>query len=90
MMPPSNAKPPSTYGPILSVLTPFITAVSDAIADVKTLGPLSLLSNHPMFFYKILKYNTYLIFKVTFSPRTPEQIFAPTVPMKTIVVIHRI
>jgi len=54
-IPPINAKVPSTYGPTLSLLAPLIIAVSDAIADVNTLGPLSLLSNHPIFFCKILK-----------------------------------
>jgi hypothetical protein len=51
--PVQRAKTASSYGPIDSVLTPLINAVSDAITPVKTLGELSLSSNHPMLFSRI-------------------------------------
>ena len=59
----------SNIGERLSVLTPLIRLVSEAIALVKTLAPFSLKSNHPIFFLSMLLYNTYLISKVTFSPK---------------------
>ena len=50
----TSAKPPSNMGPKLSEPTPFITDVSAAIMELKTPTEFSLLSNQPMFFYKML------------------------------------
>jgi len=51
--PVNMAAPPSTYGPILSELTPLIIAVSEAIDEVSTPAEFSLRSNQPIFFIKI-------------------------------------
>lgn len=80
--PTNTAKKASTYGPILSVLTPLINEDSDAIADVKTLVPFSLKSWNPISFYKIAPYNIFLIFKVTFSPNVPKQYFYNDIEIK--------
>jgi hypothetical protein len=48
-------KEASRIGERLSVLTPLIQLVSDAIALVRILGPFSLSSNHPIFFLRILE-----------------------------------
>jgi hypothetical protein len=61
MMPVLRAAIPSNCGPNISVQAPFNKEVSDAIAEVSTLGPLSLLSKKPIFFYKIFEYNSFLI-----------------------------
>lgn len=50
----TRAKEASMMGERLSVLTPFIRLVSDAIALVRILAPLSLSSNQPMFFRRML------------------------------------
>jgi len=49
------AKKASNYGPRDSELTPLMTAVSEAIIVVKTLGVFSLSSNQPIFFCIILE-----------------------------------
>jgi hypothetical protein len=64
-----TANEASSIGERLSVLTPLIRLVSDAIALVRILAPFSLKSNHPMFFRRMLLYRIYLISNVTFSPR---------------------
>ena len=55
MIPVRRAPIPSNYGPNISVQAPFNKEVSEAIAEVSTLGPLSLSSKNPMFFYKIFE-----------------------------------
>ena len=50
----ATEKEASRIGERLSVLTPLIRLVSDAIAAVRILAPFSLKSNHPMFFLKML------------------------------------
>jgi len=49
----TRAKEASMMGERLSVLTPLIRLVSDAIALVRTLAPFSLKSNQPMFFRRM-------------------------------------
>jgi hypothetical protein len=82
IIPPKSANILSTCGPTLSLLTPLIIVVSDAIIEVKTLAPFSFMSNHPMFFCKIFAYKSCLIFKVTFSLIIPEHIFEIVNPKK--------
>ena len=57
MMPAQRAANPSNCGPNISVQAPFNKEVSEAMAEVSTLGPLSLLSKNPIFFYKIFEVN---------------------------------
>lgn len=57
-------------------------AVSDAIAEVRTPVALSLWSNHPIFFCRMLLYKTSLMDKVTFVPRIPKLSFWQKGPMK--------
>jgi hypothetical protein len=61
IIPVQSAANPSNYGPNISVQAPFNKEVSEAMAEVSTLGPLSLLSKNPIFFYKIFEYNSFLI-----------------------------
>ena len=69
----ATEKEASRIGERLSVLTPLIRLVSDAMVAVRILAPFSLKSNHPIFFLRMLLYRIYLISNVTFSPRYPKQ-----------------
>lgn len=66
---PKREKKASIYGAILSVAVPLIIVVSAAIALVKTLTPFTGRSNHPIFFFKIPLYKSFLTPCVTFSPK---------------------
>lgn len=82
-----RAAKPSNCGPNISVQAPFNKEVSEAITEVRTLGPLSLLSKNPIFFYKILEYNSFLIVYVTFSPKNVPDFLWRNVPTELLIAI---